>query len=130
VLAHREHPGAPVAFHLGARTTAHLRHEHKYGYRGVAAERRFYFHAADGAATGAVATNLADLEAELDRCDRAVVRHHCSRGDFTRWIAHVLHCPGLAASVADIEATVRFESPSAAVDAARVRLVATLQARR
>jgi hypothetical protein len=130
VLANRERPGAPVAFRLGDRTTAHLRHEHKYGHRGVAPERRFYFHAADGAATGAVAANLADLEAELDRCDSAVVRHHSSRADFSRWIAHVLHCPALAARIADVEATVRSESPTATVDAARVRLVATLQARR
>jgi hydroxymethylpyrimidine pyrophosphatase-like HAD family hydrolase len=130
LLAGRQHPGTPVAFRLGERTTAHLRHEHKYDHRGVAPERRFYFHTAVGAATGAVAATLADLEAELDRCDRAVVRHHCSRGDFSRWIAHVLHHPVLAASVAGVEATVRPESPAATVDAARVRLVATLQARR
>jgi Helicase HerA, central domain len=130
LLASREQPGAPVAFRLGERTTAHLRHEHKYGHRGIAPERRFYFQTAVGAATGAVAANLADLEAELDRCDRAVVRHHCSRGDFSRWIAHVLHYPVLAASVADIEATVRPGSPAATVDAARVGLVAILQARR
>jgi hypothetical protein len=84
VLANRERPGAPVAFRLGDRTTAHLRREHKYGHPGVAPERRFYFHAADGAATGAVAANLADLEAELDCCDSAVVRHHSSRADFSR----------------------------------------------
>jgi hypothetical protein len=130
LLASREQPGAPLAFRLGERTTAHLRHEHKYGHRGIAPEKRFYFQTAVGAATGAVAANLADLEAELDRCDRAVVRHHCSRSDFSRWIAHVLHYPVLAASVADIEATVRPGSPAATVDAARVGLVATLQARR
>ena len=130
VLASRDHPGAPVAFHLGERATAHLRHEHKYGHRGVAPERRFYFHAGDGAATGAVAASLADLETELDRCDRAVVRHHCSRRDFSRWIAHVLHCQALATSVASLEATLSPESPGAMVDAVRVRLVATLQARR
>lgn len=130
VLAHREHPGAPVAFRLGDRTTDHLRHEHKYGYRGVAPERRFYFHAADGAATGAVANNLADLEVELDRCDGAVVHHHCSGGDFSRWIALVLHSPALAARIADIEAMVVSGSATATIEAARVRLVATLQARR
>jgi hydroxymethylpyrimidine pyrophosphatase-like HAD family hydrolase len=130
VLASRQQRGIPVAFRLGERTTTHLRHEHKYGYRGVAPERRFYFHTAVGAATGAVAANLGDLEAELDRCDRAVVRHHSSRGDFSRWIAHVLHHPALAARVASVEATVRSESPAATVDAARVRLVASLQARR
>jgi hypothetical protein len=130
VLANREHPGAPMAFRLGDRATAHLRHEHKYGYRGVGPERRFYFHVADGAATGAVANNLADLEVELDRCAAAVVRHHCSGGDFSRWIAHVLHYPALAGRIADIEAMVGSEAAIATVEAARVRLVATLQARR
>lgn len=130
VLASRAHPGAPVAFRLAERTTSHLRHEHKYGLRGLAPGRRFYFNAGVGAATGAVAANLADLEAELDRCDRAVVRHHCSHGDFSRWIEHVLHDPTLAATVATTEATVGPESAAATVDAARVRLVASLQARR
>jgi hypothetical protein len=118
-----------VAFHLGEPSTAHLRHEHKYGHRGVAPERRSYFHAGDSAAAGAVAANLADLETELNRCDRAVVRHHCSRRDFSRWIAHVAHCPTVAASVASLEAMVGPESPGAVVDAVRVRLVATLPAR-
>jgi hypothetical protein len=77
-----------------------------------------------------VAANLGDLETELDRCDRAVVRHHCSRRDFSRWIAHVLHRSALAASVASVEAAVSPDSPGAVVDAVRVRLVAALQARR
>jgi hypothetical protein len=46
-----------------ARATSHLRHEHKCGHRGVPPERRLYFHAAVGAATGAVAANLSDLVA-------------------------------------------------------------------
>ena len=129
VLAHRGRPGAPVAFGLAPRATSHLRHEHKYGHRGVPPERRFYFHAAVGAATGAVAANLTDLEAELSRSDRAVLRHHCTRGDISRWIDHVLHDPGLAVTVAAAEATIHPNSPAATVEAARVRLVATLQAR-
>lgn len=129
VLGSRERPGAPVAFCLAQRATSHLRHERKYGHKGVPPERRFYFHAAVGAATGAVAANLTDLEGELGRCDRAVLLHHCTRGDFSRWIDHVLHDPGLAVTVAAIEATVRAQSPAATVEAARVRLVATLQAR-
>jgi hypothetical protein len=124
LLASREHPGAPVAFRLGQRTTAHLRHEQKYGHRGIAPERRFYFQTAVGAATGAVAANLADLEAELDRCGRAVVRHHCSRGDFSCTIRSWRR-----ASPTSKPQSAR-GSPAATVDAARVGLVATLQARR
>lgn len=129
VLASRDRPGAPIAFGLAPRATSHLRHEHKYGHKGLPPERRFYFYTAVGATTGAVAANLTELKAELDRCDRAVLRHHCSRGDLSRWVDRVLHDPGLAAIVAAIEATVGTDTPTATVEAARVRLVATLQAR-
>ena len=33
--------------------------------------------------------NLAELEAELGRCDRGVLRHHCPRHEFSGWVAGV-----------------------------------------
>ena len=72
VLAWRQRPGQAVAFTLGLRTTPHLRHAHKYGWAGVEPARRFYFKTGPDTATGAVAANLDDLEAELGRCDRGV----------------------------------------------------------
>ena len=65
VLAWRQHPRQPVAFTVGARATAHLRHQHKYDQAGVEPAHRFHFRTEPGTPTGAVAANLADLEAEL-----------------------------------------------------------------
>ena len=70
VLAWRQHPRRAVAFTLGSRNTPHLRHEHKYDGSGLEPARRFYFRTEPGTPNGAVAGNLAELEAELGRCDR------------------------------------------------------------
>jgi len=129
VLAWRAHPRRAVPFILPMRRTPHLRHEHKYGLAGVAPERRFNFRSSVDELTGAVAGNLGELEAEIGRCDEAVLRHHCPRRDFSRWIAGVFHDPSLATSVGAVERTVTAASPSAVVEAARVGLVGVLQVR-
>ena len=129
VLAWRHHPRRAVAFTVGKRTTAHLRHEHKYGTRGVDLGRRFHFRTVPDSPTGAVAANLAELEAELARCDRGVLRHHCPRQDFSRWIDDVFHDHALARQVEAAEQAVSVSSPVTMVEAGRVGLVAALQAR-
>jgi hypothetical protein len=75
LLAWRQHPRRAVTFTVGSRATTHLRHEHKYSHYGVEPARRFYFRTEPDTPTGAVAANLAELEAELARCDGAPSRH-------------------------------------------------------
>jgi len=130
VLAWRHHPRRAVAFTLGGRATPHLRHDHKYATAGVDVARRFHFRTVPDTATGFIATNLAALEAELAHCDPGVLRHHCPNRDFSRWIRGVFHDDALAERVAKAEDSVTATSPEAVVEAARVSLVAALQARR
>ena len=130
VLAWRHHPRRAVAFTLGERATPHLRHDHKYGTIGVDVARRFYFRTVPDTPTGAVAGNLAELEAELTHCDRGVLRHHCPRRDFSRWIGAVFHDHALAERVATAEEAVAASTPAAVVEETRVKLVAALHARR
>jgi hypothetical protein len=116
---------------LGERTTSHLRHDHKYGSIGVDPARRFHFRTTPDNLTGAVAANLAQLEGELARCDRGVLRHHCPKGDFSRWIAEVLRDEVfLAEQIATLETAVSPSSPAAVVDEERVHIIAVLQTAR
>jgi hypothetical protein len=111
------------------RSTPHLRHEHKYDHAGVEPAHRFYFRDEGDTPTGAVAANLPELEAELVRCDRGVLRHHCPGHDFSRWIAAVFHDQALAAELAAAEAQLSHHSPAAIVEQQRLALIAALQAR-
>jgi hypothetical protein len=129
VLAWRAHPHQAVTFTLGARSTPHLRHEHKYGHTGVERGRRFYFRTEGDTLTGAVAANLAELEDEIVRCDPGVLRHHCPDHDFSRWVAAVFHDHTLAANLAAAEAQLPAQSPAAIAEQVRLTLVAALQAR-
>ena len=129
VLAWRQRPGRAVAFTLGPRTTPHLRHARKYGQAGVEPARRFYFKTGPDTATGAVAANLDELEAELGRCDRGVLRHHCPRHEFSGWVAGVFRDEALAADLAELEAAVPADSHAAVVEQVRLALIALLQTR-
>ena len=129
VLAWRRHPGGAVAFTLGPRATPHLRHEQKYGRCGVEPARRFHFRTEPDTATGAVAANLAELEAELARCDEGVLRHHCPGRDFSRWVSDVFHDKALAVSLSAVESSLPARSPGAVVDQVRLALIAALQER-
>jgi hydroxymethylpyrimidine pyrophosphatase-like HAD family hydrolase len=129
VLAWRRDPRQAVAFTTGARRTAHLRHEHKYDRAGVDPARRFYFRTEPDAPTGAVAASLAELEAELARCDEGVLRHHCPSGDFSRWVAGVFRDGPLAADLAAAEASLQAGSPGAVTEQVRLTLIAALQDR-
>jgi hydroxymethylpyrimidine pyrophosphatase-like HAD family hydrolase len=129
VLAWRHHPRQAVAFNLGRRITPHLRHEHKYGQSGVEPAHRFHFRTEPDTPTGETAGNLAELEAELVRCDRGVLRHHCVRRDFSGWIEGVFHDKSLAADLRAAEAALPPQSPAAVVEQVRLALIAALQAR-
>jgi len=129
VLASRDHPHQAVAFTIGTRATPHLRHLHKYDQRGVEPARQFRFLAGTAAPTGAIAANLAELEAELGRCGDEVLRHHCPRGDFSRWVADVFLDQPLAAALRAAEAGLAAGSHQALVDQVRLTLIAALQER-
>jgi len=129
VLAWRQHPRRAVAFTIGSRGTPHLRHEHKYGQRGVDPARQFFFRTGPGSPTGAVAANLAELEAELASCDEGVLLHHCPGRDFSLWVADVFHDRTLAARLSATEATLQVQSPSAMIQQVRLALIAALQER-
>jgi hydroxymethylpyrimidine pyrophosphatase-like HAD family hydrolase len=128
VLAWRQKPCQAIAFRVAQRDTPHLRHDRKYSARGVDAQRGFYFRTVPDTATGAIARNLPELEAELARCDRGVLRHHCPRRDFSRWVRDVFRDQALADEVATTEERVAAASPAAVVEDARVQLVGALQA--
>jgi len=129
VLAWRQQSSPVVAFTTGSRATRHLRHEHKYGQRGVEPARQFYFRAESGWPTGAVAANLAELEAEIARCDEGVLRHHCSGQDFSRWVADVFRDRTLAVRLGAAEASLMERGPGAAAEQVRLELIAALQDR-
>ncbi len=130
VLAWRQRPGQALRFTPGPRITPHLRHEHKYNHSGVEPAHRFYFRTEPDIPTGAVAANLAELEAELGRCDQGVLRHHCAGHDFSRWVASVFHDKVLSDGLSAAETALSADSHSAAVEQVRLALIATLQARR
>jgi hydroxymethylpyrimidine pyrophosphatase-like HAD family hydrolase len=129
VVAWRQHTREATAFTLGPRTTPHLRHEHKYNRVGVEHAHRFHFRTEPDTPTGAIASNLSELEAELVRCDRGVLRHHCPHHDFSRWIADVFHDKPLTADLAAAEAQLSAQSPAAVVEQVRLALISALQAR-
>ncbi|MGZ4618524.1 MAG: HAD hydrolase family protein [Frankiaceae bacterium] len=129
VLAWRQRPRA-VAFTVASRITPHLRHEHKYDQYGVEPPHRFHFRTQPDTPTGATAANLAELQAELARCDRGVLRHHCPGHDFSRWVDAVFHDQTLAANLGAAEAALQAQSPDAVVEQVRLSLIAALQARR
>ncbi|HLY82358.1 MAG TPA: HAD hydrolase family protein [Acidimicrobiales bacterium] len=58
-----------------------------------------------------------------------VLRHHCSRRDFSRWVRGAFHHDQLAEAVLTAEARVRPGCPAAVIDAVRLELIAALQAR-
>ncbi|MEP6297190.1 MAG: HAD hydrolase family protein, partial [Ilumatobacter sp.] len=129
VVAVRNQPHPPPTARLAARHTNHFRHEHKYDVDGTPPHRGFWMRSDQGAPTGAVAHNLHELEVELSRCERDVVRHHALRGDFSRWIDDVFHLRDIAADIAAIEATVDDRSAAAAIDIARLELISSLHRR-
>ncbi|HTX27177.1 MAG TPA: HAD hydrolase family protein [Streptosporangiaceae bacterium] len=129
VLAWRQGPDRAVAFTIGCRATPHLRHEHKYDQHGVEPALRFHFRTEPDTPTGAIAANLAELEAELGRCDEGVLRHHCPGRDFSRWVSDVFHDRALAVRLSTAEASLPARSPSAVVEQVRLALIAALQDR-
>jgi hypothetical protein len=93
-------------------------------------ERRFWFRAVPDRLTGATASNLGELEAEMAHCDRGVLRHHAPRHDLSRWVAEVFHDQELAARIYAAEEDIEQDTPAALVEAARLAILAALRFRR
>jgi hypothetical protein len=96
------HGERATTLRVAPRSTAHVRHQHKYTDTELPPERGFHFRTEDRH-TGAVATNLRQFIAELERCDAAVLHHHTAGGDFSRWSRDVLRDPELAKRLRHIE---------------------------
>jgi hypothetical protein len=92
--------------HLGARRSAHVRHWHKYVHGYLAPRHHFLFRDASGR-TGRWAANLEDFHRELTLCPEAVLVHHLSHRDFSRWILEALQDESLASNVRLLESRER-----------------------
>ena len=90
-------------FTVGERTSAHIRHMHKYATTPLPADRRFYFHRGNASEQGTEAATIEDFSRTLRHCDIATLDHHLSHGDFSRWITDVLTDYALGAELASIE---------------------------
>jgi hydroxymethylpyrimidine pyrophosphatase-like HAD family hydrolase len=88
------------------RVTAHERHWHKYISGTLPAERRFVFRTIHGA-TGESAGKPEEFHDVLGRSDAAVLVHHASHGDFSRWIGDLSHDPRLSANLREVEEKLR-----------------------
>lgn len=114
---------------LRERTTAHVRHWHKYARAKLPAERRFYFERGWSTPTGAVAANLEEFHRVLADCDTATVSHHLRHFDFSRWIAEVMGDMELADAVAGIERRFEGGAPPLDPEGARRAVLAAIEAR-
>lgn len=129
VVARRDGTPRVCTISVNRRATPHLRHLHKYDRRPLDREHSFHFRCNSEEATGHLAANLPQLETELTRCGRDVLRHHCQRHDFSRWVADVFHDPRLARRLARAESAVTDQSSGAAVEEARLELLAAVEER-
>lgn len=129
VLTQRDAPRQARGFTVARRETPHLRHTHKYTQRPLEHERRFHFRRSASELTGAWAGNLEELEDQVIRCDRSVLRHHCPRHDFSRWVAEVFHDQGLAGLLAQAESSVTETSDVATLERARREMIGALHSK-
>lgn len=129
VLARRTGRARVSPFSVGLRATPHLRHLHKYEHRPLDPGHCFHFRSNPDELTGVLAANLVQLEAELTRCEDAVLRHHCPHHDFSRWVRDVFHDADLAKRLHEAEAMVGDRSTGVAIEQARLELIAAIQDR-
>ncbi len=115
-------------FEVGRRSTAHVRHLHKYAQALLPRERRFYLRHRHGP-TGLVAGNLAEFTAQLGSAPDAVLRHHAHGRDVSRWIADVFRDRRLAREVRGIEETIASLPETANLDEPRERIIRAIELR-
>jgi len=100
--AHPEQEHGIIRFRQERRVTAHVRHRNKYADVGVPPGREFVF-TRDGRPTEHRARTLRELLAVLPAVGDDVFAGHLARGDFHRWIEHVVGDRHLARWIRDIE---------------------------
>jgi len=66
------------AFRIGNRTSAHVRHWHKYAAIPLPVSRRFYFHRQDPSEPQVAAATLEEFTRWVRECDLDVIEHHLS----------------------------------------------------
>ena len=84
----------PLRFSVGPRTFPGMHRLHRYLEDKVPPPRRFYFD--DDTGRSAPVGNLSELIDRMPLLDQSVIEFHFQRGDFTKWIRHVLHDQTLA----------------------------------
>lgn len=114
---------------VGLRATPHLRHLHRYEHRPLEPGHCFHFRRNPDELTGVLTANLLQLEAELTRCEDAVLRHHCPHHDFSQWVRDVFRDADLPKRLHEAEAMVGDRSTGVAIEQARLDLIAAIQDR-
>ena len=115
-----------LTFEVASRSSPHVRHQHKYMYAQVPADRRFYFGPHDGGRRAA--GNLVEFGNELGRIPLDALRAHLLAGDFSRWTRDVLADDELGARLRGVERWFRAD-PDADGEAARSAVRAAIQER-
>ncbi|HEX6135516.1 MAG TPA: HAD family hydrolase [Longimicrobiales bacterium] len=118
--------GRLLRFETAPRALPHVRHQHKYMYAQVPAERRFFFGSAGG--HGAAAGNVAEFGCEIGRAPGDVLRAHLLAGDFSRWTHDVLADDELGGRLRGVERWFRTD-PDADPEAARTAVMSAIRDR-
>ena len=115
----------PRPFTVAARVSPHVRHQHKYMAAPLPTERRFYFHTLGEAGTAAT---LEEFSRHLRHCDPAILAHHLSREDFSRWVTETLADRNLGRQLAAIERDLS-QHHAAALEHARHQIMHAIDSR-
>lgn len=110
------------AFVADTRSSAHVRHWHKYLSADLPYHRRFFFRGRDRL-TGAVAASMTDFHHEIGRAESDVLRHHAKNHDFSRWTDQVIRDHRLAERLRVAEASLVRNGAAAAVEEGRQLLL-------
>ena len=114
----------PAPFTVGARSSGHVRHWHKYIDGQLPPPRRFYFQPHD---EGRVAANLREFHRHLGACPVASIDRHAHHHDFSSWIRAVLQDLELAQDIALIERSLQLDDHG--VEEARDAIRTTIERR-
>lgn len=118
----------PRLFTVARRASPHARHLHKYSVKALPVHLHFSFRSGLGE-TGRSAANVEEFHREIRRAEGQVVRHHALHGDFSRWIAEVLHDDVLAETVRKAERALRHRASAYEIESLRTEILAAIQDR-
>ncbi len=107
----------PRPFTVAQRTTVHTRHRHKYADVVLPHDRRFYFRPVDAQVIPPAGT-MRDFATAVHRLAPEALQFHLERGDFSRWLSHIVADDELAGEMTAWEDEV---AARRAADVERVR---------